>query len=105
MYPLNHVYLFSSLGCLKNYCECFEAKIICTDICRCVGCKNIDETTGSKMTSFSFVEQMPDDSLNVSEKHFKPTTSLRSKLLQAAPVLNLEVSNFTFCAMLRFDAF
>ncbi|KAG8228261.1 hypothetical protein J437_LFUL006228 [Ladona fulva] len=27
-------------GCLKNYCECYEAKISCTDICKCVGCRN-----------------------------------------------------------------
>lgn len=27
-------------GCLKNYCECFEAKIACTTTCKCVGCRN-----------------------------------------------------------------
>ena len=30
-------------GCLKNYCECYEAKIPCTSHCKCVGCKNFDE--------------------------------------------------------------
>ncbi|XP_071525010.1 protein lin-54 homolog isoform X3 [Panulirus ornatus] len=29
-------------GCLKNYCECYEAKIPCSNMCKCVGCKNID---------------------------------------------------------------
>ncbi|XP_064113891.1 protein lin-54 homolog isoform X2 [Macrobrachium nipponense] len=29
-------------GCLKNYCECYEAKIPCSSICKCVGCKNVD---------------------------------------------------------------
>ena len=87
-----YIYFITISGCLKNYCECFEAKIICTDICKCVGCKNIDEVTGFKMSSFSFVEQLPDESLNVSEKHFKPTTSLKSKLLQASPVIKMEVS-------------
>merc|ERR1711953_1173 len=29
-------------GCLKNYCECYEAKIACTKNCRCIGCKNIE---------------------------------------------------------------
>jgi len=76
-------------GCLKNYCECYEAKIICTDICKCLGCKNVDERTGSKMNSFSFVEEMSDDSLSVSDKLFKPSSSIRSKLLQA-PNLNLQ---------------
>ena len=30
------------LGCLKNYCECYEAKIPCTASCRCSGCHNLD---------------------------------------------------------------
>lgn len=30
-------------GCLKNYCECYEAKIPCTDACKCIGCKNLEE--------------------------------------------------------------
>lgn len=24
-------------GCLKNYCECYEAKIACSDNCKCIG--------------------------------------------------------------------
>merc|ERR1719245_2567568 len=35
-------------GCLKNYCECYEAKIPCTDACKCIGCKNVEEETGRK---------------------------------------------------------
>ena len=27
-------------GCLKAYCECFAAGILCTGICRCSDCKN-----------------------------------------------------------------
>jgi len=33
-------------GCLKNYCECYEAKIGCTKNCRCIGCKNIEVAIG-----------------------------------------------------------
>uniref|UniRef100_A0A0A9Z5L8 CRC domain-containing protein n=2 Tax=Lygus hesperus TaxID=30085 RepID=A0A0A9Z5L8_LYGHE len=29
-------------GCLKNYCECFEAKIPCSKNCKCAGCKNTE---------------------------------------------------------------
>ncbi|XP_042670126.1 tesmin isoform X1 [Centrocercus urophasianus] len=35
-------------GCLKNYCECFEAKIACSSICKCIGCKNYEESPGKK---------------------------------------------------------
>ncbi|KFW61479.1 Tesmin, partial [Pygoscelis adeliae] len=35
-------------GCLKNYCECFEAKIMCSSICKCIGCKNYEESPGEK---------------------------------------------------------
>ncbi|XP_064636016.1 protein lin-54 homolog isoform X2 [Lineus longissimus] len=35
-------------GCLKNYCECYEAKITCSSMCRCVGCKNFDESPERK---------------------------------------------------------
>ncbi|KAJ0174530.1 hypothetical protein K1T71_009638 [Dendrolimus kikuchii] len=36
-------------GCLKNYCECFEAKIECTAMCKCVGCRNVEEAVGKRM--------------------------------------------------------
>ncbi|NXC43765.1 MTL5 protein, partial [Penelope pileata] len=35
-------------GCLKNYCECFEAKIVCSSICKCIGCKNCEESPDKK---------------------------------------------------------
>ncbi|XP_046457412.1 protein lin-54 homolog isoform X1 [Daphnia pulex] len=34
-------------GCLKNYCECYEAKIACSAICKCIGCKNCVDPAGS----------------------------------------------------------
>ncbi|GFX25441.1 protein lin-54 homolog [Trichonephila clavipes] len=34
--------------CLKNYCECYEAKILCTSICKCVGCKNFEDSSERK---------------------------------------------------------
>ncbi|XP_012144401.1 protein lin-54 homolog isoform X2 [Megachile rotundata] len=30
-------------GCLKNYCECYEAKIPCSANCKCIGCRNVEE--------------------------------------------------------------
>nr|XP_025044723.1 tesmin isoform X4 [Pelodiscus sinensis] len=35
-------------GCLKNYCECFEGKIMCSSICKCIGCKNYEESPDRK---------------------------------------------------------
>lgn len=35
-------------GCLKNYCECYEAKIPCSGNCRCIGCKNVQEKPENK---------------------------------------------------------
>lgn len=29
-------------NCLKNYCECYEAKVACTDRCKCNSCKNTE---------------------------------------------------------------
>jgi hypothetical protein len=31
-------------GCLKNYCECYEAKILCSDLCKCCACKNYEDS-------------------------------------------------------------
>ncbi|KAH8284835.1 hypothetical protein KR054_001645 [Drosophila jambulina] len=38
-------------GCLKNYCECYEAKIPCTNICKCVGCRNMEDRPDVDMDS------------------------------------------------------
>ncbi|CAG5135701.1 unnamed protein product, partial [Candidula unifasciata] len=35
-------------GCLKNYCECYEAKIMCSNYCKCIGCKNFEESPDRK---------------------------------------------------------
>lgn len=35
-------------GCLKKYCECFQASISCTDICKCMDCKNFDVSVAQR---------------------------------------------------------
>jgi len=84
-------------GCLKNYCECYEAKIPCTDYCKCIGCKNLDSETGAKVpcghggagaAGAAGAAVVPGQGLNLGERWFKPSTSLRSKLLQAPTPLD-----------------
>lgn len=30
-------------GCLKKYCECYQAGVACCDLCNCMGCKNRED--------------------------------------------------------------
>ncbi|CAI4227887.1 unnamed protein product [Auanema sp. JU1783] len=36
-------------GCLKNYCECYEAKVPCTERCKCKGCQNTEHDRQSRI--------------------------------------------------------
>ncbi|KAH8410220.1 hypothetical protein KR009_009171 [Drosophila setifemur] len=29
--------------CIKNYCDCYQSMVICSKLCRCVGCRNTQE--------------------------------------------------------------
>lgn len=29
-------------GCLKRYCECYNAGVLCSDLCKCISCKNFE---------------------------------------------------------------
>ncbi|XP_051545673.1 spexin prohormone 2 [Myxocyprinus asiaticus] len=43
-------------GCLKNYCECYEAQIMCTSTCKCVGCRNYERSPQKKSTAWDSPE-------------------------------------------------
>merc|ERR1719468_64733 len=42
-----HIYVCNckKSNCLKRYCECYLAKIQCSTLCKCINCKNCDEST------------------------------------------------------------
>ncbi|KAG5273419.1 hypothetical protein AALO_G00151120 [Alosa alosa] len=40
-------------GCLKNYCECYEAKIMCSSTCKCIGCRNYEESPKRKSVGWA----------------------------------------------------
>ncbi|XP_012268042.2 protein lin-54 homolog [Athalia rosae] len=44
-------------GCLKNYCECYEAKIPCSGNCKCVGCRNVEEPNLDKKSLKDLAEE------------------------------------------------
>jgi hypothetical protein len=38
-------------SCLKKYCECFQGSIFCTEICKCVDCKNYEVSWQLEMST------------------------------------------------------
>ncbi|XP_058545918.1 tesmin isoform X2 [Neofelis nebulosa] len=60
-------------GCLKNYCECYEAKIMCSSICKCIGCKNYEE--GPERKTLMSMPYHPDAGGFEGSPHLSPTES------------------------------
>ncbi|KAK9918490.1 hypothetical protein WJX75_004440 [Coccomyxa subellipsoidea] len=44
-------------GCLKKYCECFQASIFCSDNCKCIDCKNFEGSDAREMVMMSLVHE------------------------------------------------
>ncbi|XP_071557231.1 protein lin-54 homolog isoform X3 [Temnothorax nylanderi] len=100
-------------GCLKNYCECYEAKIPCSGNCKCIGCRNIvdpilqkkslkdlAEATEVKTTQLSLNKAQ----LQLSEMAFRPTASSNTGTRQPFNFLTEKVVEITCqCLMAQAD--
>ena len=42
--------------CLKNYCECHQFGMICSDLCKCVDCSNVQSNERDKILGIEAVE-------------------------------------------------
>ncbi|XP_013189834.2 protein lin-54 homolog isoform X1 [Amyelois transitella] len=66
-------------GCLKNYCECYEAKIACTAMCKCVGCRNVEEGVSRRMLAPAAVRR----DTNVLAHLKQPCSFMTSEVIEA----------------------
>ncbi|KAA0191289.1 hypothetical protein HAZT_HAZT008346 [Hyalella azteca] len=82
-------------GCLKNYCECYEAKIPCSNMCKCYGCKNVDNAT--LLERRKLMQLPPDPSTIMSSA--APAHSLTSSIMDSLGSIGSTTSPSKFGAL------
>ncbi|XP_047739219.1 protein lin-54 homolog isoform X2 [Hyalella azteca] len=81
-------------GCLKNYCECYEAKIPCSNMCKCYGCKNVDNAT--LLERRKLMQLPPDPSTIMSSA--APAHSLTSSIMDSLGSIGSTSSLISSCS-------
>ncbi|NWR62988.1 MTL5 protein, partial [Bucorvus abyssinicus] len=86
-------------GCLKSYCECFEAKMMCSSICKCIGCKNYEEN-GLKVLNYTDVGKTEGNS-PVLTSTFETLPTLRTDRQPAVCISWEEVKAVCTCLLME----
>ncbi|XP_031841530.1 protein lin-54 homolog isoform X2 [Nomia melanderi] len=100
-------------GCLKNYCECYEAKIPCSANCKCIGCRNVEEPNLEKKSLKDLAEAaevrtaqltLNKAKLQLSEMAFRPPATSNTGARQPFNFLTDKVVEITCqCLMAQAD--
>ncbi|XP_011165986.2 protein lin-54 homolog [Solenopsis invicta] len=100
-------------GCLKNYCECYEAKIPCSGNCKCIGCRNIVDPILQKKSLKDLVEAteakttqltLNKAQLQLSEMAFRPPATSNAGTRQPFNLLTEKIVEITCqCLMAQAD--
>eukprot|EP00656_Telonema_subtile_P047189 TRINITY_DN5405_c0_g1_i2.p1 TRINITY_DN5405_c0_g1~~TRINITY_DN5405_c0_g1_i2.p1 ORF type:complete len:540 (+),score=91.18 TRINITY_DN5405_c0_g1_i2:140-1759(+) len=79
--------------CLKRYCECFNGKVKCTQVCRCVNCQNMFDTEP--------VEQVQKPPAEEEEQEEEEQVVAPAKEAPATPKADMEQMNAYMSPQMR----
>ncbi|KAL3159315.1 hypothetical protein ABBQ32_011268 [Trebouxia sp. C0010 RCD-2024] len=67
-------------GCLKKYCECFQAGIYCGDNCKCIDCKNFEGSEAREAVALTAFQPQDMASRHQPPPHHSPAQNKRQRL-------------------------